>query len=832
MWKNPLGATPSIIQVDFGAWGQNLPGDGEQYCCPTSMVMGLYWLSANGFTQLAPPAYHGQQDAAALNLVKVIAGLAGTSAAGGTTGSGTASGMADYLSACGIAPDQYTTAVTDTPDLSWLAAQLAANVASNPDSIVLANFSVGWYSRASGSTSFSNSGGHVLAPLIADPDAGTITLNNAYPAAFENVPNQPGSNPQTVAIAAVPAGWTLPDLGPSQDYTQIITPILGGNDVAILWGAQTWSIARGALPSTPGYAPRPWRIGQPRQINTNGGTLVVAAPLTGHGGIDKCGEGMLLLTAANDLTGTGSVSGGVLASSSATGTPFGAGPMTLSGGGTLLLGPAQPATLAIAAAAGATCSIGSGGGVLALLNTAACAVSIGGHTDGTTPNIARAAGATLTVAPGAGVAALGDGVRVTVAGSAGNLPATFNGIVAPCIVGADSDTANTGHFLTYDIALGFVAAATVSSATVGINQAPADAVYAVVDQQTIAANASVQLAAVAIDGGGIGGDGATLLVGSQAGGDLAGVIMNGGSISAAALAFGDAEALIYGGAASIAATIGGSAGLTMFGPGPLTLAADNAATLSGPVSVNAGILIAAAGTGSATGSGAVAVNAMAMLAVTGMVGGAVTVAPSGTLQLSGGTVQGDLTIAAIGASTAEPGGILAGGGSIAGTAVIGGTVQSGTASPLPPAQLILFQGDVTMAGGAAFVWRPQSLVDNSDSKPGVAWNALQFTSANSNIGTASEHIVFFLDFGALTAGDPDGGDPFWQASHSWDVFLFAANAGTCWWEYGNFEYASGSFGLAFIDWTVCLSWTPATTPQSPAMRRSAQARTRDGNPRP
>jgi hypothetical protein len=39
MWNDPVTNTPSIVQTDFGAWGQNLPGYGEAYCGPTAMVM-------------------------------------------------------------------------------------------------------------------------------------------------------------------------------------------------------------------------------------------------------------------------------------------------------------------------------------------------------------------------------------------------------------------------------------------------------------------------------------------------------------------------------------------------------------------------------------------------------------------------------------------------------------------------------------------------------------------------------------------------------------------------------------------------------------------------
>ena len=71
-WDTPL-KTPSMIQVDFGPWGHYLPGDGFMYCGPTSVVMALYWLALNGFTQLAPDEYGGPDDLAAANVEKVVA---------------------------------------------------------------------------------------------------------------------------------------------------------------------------------------------------------------------------------------------------------------------------------------------------------------------------------------------------------------------------------------------------------------------------------------------------------------------------------------------------------------------------------------------------------------------------------------------------------------------------------------------------------------------------------------------------------------------------------------------------------------------------------------
>ena len=108
------------------------------YCAPTSLVMGLYWLANNGFTQLAPQTYSGQKDPRAINLERII-GLIHTSVNWGTYG-GMVKGMATYFSACGIPPDHYVYTGSDHPGLDWPATQLAPNTASNPSTIVYCIF--------------------------------------------------------------------------------------------------------------------------------------------------------------------------------------------------------------------------------------------------------------------------------------------------------------------------------------------------------------------------------------------------------------------------------------------------------------------------------------------------------------------------------------------------------------------------------------------------------------------------------------------------------------------------------------------------------------------
>jgi autotransporter-associated beta strand protein len=798
------------------------------------MVMGLYWLSGNGFTQVAPAVYNGHDDPAAINLERVVAGLMQTSSEGGSFTVGMTNGIADYLSACGIAPDLYTFTGVPNPDLAWLAGQLAPNVSETSQTIVLANFAVGWFSISKTKTNYmENEGGHVLAPLTVNLTGGTVTINNAFPDSFEDVPNLPSSNPQIVQIAQMPSGWTLEGLTkPSEDYSHVITDTLTERGVyPVLWQGQAWAISASALPSTSGYEPSTWTIDQPKTINTNGGTLTVVAPIAGLGGLEKYGEGTLLLTNTNQLMGLNTVGGGTLASTRTSGTPFGNYRITLVSGGTLALVPdgstGQSVNVEIASGTHGSLVLGAGGGALELSGSCSYQVVIGGNDDGTLANIVRNAGGTLVIAPGAGAAELGQTQQLLVAGTGANLPVVTNGIVSPYILAEDDDAASSGKFLTYSASDGFACAATVSSADVGINGVSADAVYEVVDSQAVESGGVPQVAALEVNGGAITGADASILVGSQASGDIAGLIVNGGSIATASLSFGAAEGLIYSNSteagSQIAAAIAGSAGLTLFGPGTLTLSGDSSATLSGTVQVNSGTLIAGGSGGSATGAGEVQVFGAATLEVTGTVTGGAVVGQSGTLFMNGGTVSGPVTIAATSTDSPAPGGILQGSGTISGAASIGGIIQSG-----PEAGLITFTGKTSIAGTSSFYWRLQKLVDDSDpgSEPGVYWNALQFNSPDTSVGGDNSYLLVFLDFSALGA-DPDGGDTFWKSSHSWTLFTYTANAGFFYWAPENFYFESGSFNIVWDNWVATLTWTPAASPQSLADRWRAAARARN-----
>ena len=296
--------------------------------------------------------------------------------------------------------------------------------------------------------------------------------------------------------------------------------------------------------------------------------------------------------------------------------------------------------------------------------------------------------------------------------------------------------------------------------------------------------------------------------------------MNGGIIdTGVTVTFGDAEGVIYTSSeGGINAAIAGTAGLTLFGPGTLALGADNSSTLSGTINVNAGTLVAAVDGATGPSGGAtdiVNVNTGATLEVPvqGVVKSAVTIGQSGVLSLSGGTVAGTLDIYAIGQHSDAPGGILQGGGTISGTATIGGVIQCG-----PTVGLITFTGEeATILSESAFYWQLQRACDNSTSGlgPGIGWNALAFQSTTATIGSSDSPVRIFLDFSVL-GGDPDSGTnvSFWKQSLTWTIATFSSGTTfNCEVAHGNFTYNSGCFCVCVQNSVVNLMWQPGQTSQ-------------------
>ena len=807
-WTDPVTTTPSFIQTDFGPYGTHLPGNGGMYCGPTAIAMELYWMGANGFSQIAPASYSSGNPtdvAAATNLIKVIGGLANTYSNGGTTPSQLQTAVGLFFSAKGI--DQFAYTANSTATAAWFNTQLANNKIDSPSTITFTNLMVGWYSENKTSTnSYERYGGHFV-DVVDATTGGTnsLTTFNPYPSSFvKTTPNVPGSNPQTVTVTNLPSSWTVVGMAPPADqYQQIQTSSLGNttDSKGILEYGQSWAVSKSALPTDAGYSIKDWQIDSIQSINTNGGNLSVLAALKGSGGLSKAGLGTLTLTNSNILSGSNVLNGGTLQSTVTSGNPFGTGSMTCSGTSVLELKPADstPAHISLAVASGSnsTLAVDNGGLVLRLTkgNNTTLAVTLGGNTDESAPNITRNHQGNLEITTDTGLALLGSSVKLKVAGSGGNLPGVTNGMVSPYTVGQDSDAGQSGAFLNYDPAKGFQAASTTKSSDTDINTLTpftTNVVYEVNSNVTaLPENPVIAMYALQVGAYAVGGSNSTLDIGSQTTGDVAGLILNGGTISPR-LQFGAAQADIYtslsGG--TVSSTVSGSGGLVKFGPGALTLSADNSGSLSGPVYVNSGTLIAAnTGGSSATGTGSVYVQSSAKLQIDNgaRVSGDITAVSSGTVSLAGGVAAGDLSIAA--ASGVQPGATLQGYGTITGTATVGGDIKAG-----PTTGILNFTGTANLSS-ANFYWQPNNLVDNSTSAAGTGWNALQFDSeGTATLGTSDNPLTIYVDL-SLVPG-PDGSNSFWNTNHTWTLFsMLGGWSGN--YSPGNFSFTDGYFSFAW-----------------------------------
>ncbi|MGA0040425.1 MAG: hypothetical protein ACO3NZ_11300, partial [Pirellulales bacterium] len=448
-WSDPVTTTPSFIQKQFGPYGGVLPGEGENYCGPVATAMGLYYLGHNGYTQLAPPTYtpgNVADEAAAGNLALVIGGLAETSALGGTGHLGIKTAVETYFAAKGISSDRFTLSLiggnvplTVGPDATWFGQQLSPNeqVSPPPTQIAFSTLQVGWYSAQPSGTpnTYVRSGGHFVNVAAADGVTGSLTVFNPYPSTFvSSAANVPSSNPQVVGTSSLPADWTVVNGGQSVSGLTQDAQIQSGTTLGdlstmkgILETGMGWTVARTALPTDPGYEIDDWQIASTQVLNTNAGSLDVLARLTGAGGITKAGLGTLLLTNDNLLTGANSLYGGTLASSFAggtaqtPGTPFGTGSVGGEMSSVLAFRPDDATPRAIhftlAAGAGSRLQIDAGGTEIHLSKGAnsSLTVTIGGNTDGVTPNLVSGNQGHAEILVGDGLASLGGTTKLLVA---------------------------------------------------------------------------------------------------------------------------------------------------------------------------------------------------------------------------------------------------------------------------------------------------------------------------------------------------------------------------------------------------------------------------------
>ena len=804
-WTDKVTDTPSLVQVDFGPYGEYLPGDGESYCVPTSATMSILWLVRNGFTQLGSTNLND-----ATNLELVIAGLMGTTASGGTDWDGYSNGIITYFNARGISAQQFTHLATPNPDIEWLS--------TNNINQSIVNFAVGWFypSPSGQTTNYANAGGHGLTLLAADPAARTITINNPYPASFLDVPNVPTSNPQTVSMVPVPSDWTIQDLDSSLAYSQIITPELGVDAglLAVLWTGDVWTIQTNALPSQPDYSPQPWTLSNSQPINSNGGVLDVLAPVNGPGGFSKSGEGTLRFRASNSTSGGTAVSDGILGSTVAEGSPFGSAGLVISGDAVISLEPddSAPADILLQLAPGGskTVFMSNGSAQLAFARGAnsSLTVVLGGYTDGTNENLILTHPAALVLAPGSGWSGLASTERVIVAGFDENLPQQSLGMASPALLVQNNDTQGSLAFMRYDETNGFALAEMTSSRHLPIDQSTARTRYAVDTPQVVPEGATVSAAALTVNGESVssGGGTTTLQVGSLETGRFSGLILNSGAVDVSVLDFGQASAYLAASGPSnrISSTIQVEGFLTKIGTGTLDLTGSN--TFTGSVRVSGGRL----NLDGVTRFPTLEVEADSTLGVgpDGVADGPIVLPYEGvSLVLAGGQVS---KLTAQLNSVIEGYGIIGANGA---TNTIAGIIQAGNV----PGELV-FDGPITFTGTSEYFWTLNAL--NDDANPGTTpWNRMAFNQNMEMRGTQ-----FFVNF--ATGIDPDSGDPFWNQPHSWTLLEFNSD-----YDFhvtdGNFVFASGSFNIV---------WDSARnralmqfTPNAPTPPRTTIALSADGS---
>ena len=463
---------------------------------------------------------------------------------------------------------------------------------------------------------------------------------------------------------------------------------------------------------------------------TNVISAVIGSNVTGL--IQNSGTSKLSLSGAQTYTAPTTVNAGTLIGTQNSGTPFGTGNIVLNGG-TLQL---TPGTAASASVSGANALAGStftyaGGATLGLTKNGANNLSYTvGNASPSGSVLVRGNTGTLVIAPTA-AANLGSSEKFVVNGltSAANV----NGIYSAAVVDQEG-TGNTGvgSFVKYDTTAtnGFIDAATGTSS---YTTRAADATLAAneisdVTTSLTAADTSnpyaLRVGAVTLTNAGT-----TTVNGGVSGvanSGLGGIILNptatASVISGGTLAFGSSEGVVYvgsgAGGGSITSAITGTAGLTKFGPGVLTL--NNAAnTYTGTTTINSGTLAEGANDQIATGAVTINGGIFSLGAFTDTVG-TVTVA-------NFGSITGTGTLTSTGSFELQSGSvsaILAGSGIALNKTTTGTTTLSGAntytgATTVNAGTLQLSGATGATTGATAYILNGGSLfLDNTVSNNG------------------------------------------------------------------------------------------------------------------
>ena len=760
-FSDKVTTTPLVVRDGFGYGGVGLPADGLSYCGPTAVTMPLLWLGKNGWSPIGAAAPTTED---ALTLDRILAGLGGTSALGGTYLTSLQEGVGDYLNAKGIPSTAFDWTTANGPTVD--------SIASLNQQQTVVTLLIGWY-VPSGSA-YVRTGGHFIAVLGQDDEADTLMIGNPCPSSLETVPDEAKYARQTLTASTFNgSSVNLPEQGipylqfPEVTWSgasQAVTPVL-----ETVMALTVDTSQRSAPP------PSTWTLTAQQGVDTNGAYFAVLAPLAGAGGLAQTGAGELRLEGSNTTSGANAISGGCISGDGFV-TPSGA---VAIGNGRLALNPGGSGSQASVALPGGVSFSGAAELELIVGKNESLAVTLGSK--GGARGLTWIDSGTLIIAVDRALAELGQACTLTAPGGIGGL--LQSPIVSPSVV-AKTRGAADGDFLIYGSS-GFVLPAYTRSTSTNINAASASDIYLVDSDQTLDAGAEVTVCALNVGRYALGaaGSDAVLNIAPQASGGRAGLILNNATLSGFQLNFGASNAAIYAsGASQLGAVIAGSGRLTVFGAGALSLSAANVYT--GETLVQSGSLEVAAS--AQIGAGPVVVQGTGSVSVAGTVSGTIQAEQGGTIALAGGAATGGISV--------DDQSILSGYGGVQGDATISGQIVAGSS---PGA--ITFQGAATLQPSPIFVWTLFSLVDNSTTGASFQWNSLTFANAgDSEIGSSSAATYALLDMALLgDALGPNSGNAFWQSSHSWT--LFEGNAGFGWVNVWLLQpqFASGYFSISY-----------------------------------
>ena len=165
--------------------------------------------------------------------------------------------------------------------------------------------------------------------------------------------------------------------------------------------------------------------------------------------------------------------------------------------------------------------------------------------------------------------------------------------------------------------------------------------------------------------------------------------------------------------------------------------------------------------------------------------------------------------------TVNTNGVLAGVGLVGGPVLVKGTISpfagGATTNALP--SLTLANG-LTLTDNSTYKWYLLEFSDDAVGVPGKDFSRITITNGNLTFGNS---VKLSINFGGDPASDPDAGDPFWLANHTWTVVALsdtAANPAS-----GNFatlqnaSYAAGTFSTAVSgNGSITLIFTSNTAP--------------------